>query len=163
MRLRGRFFLLPITLVVALGACGGPQWEPLTDENFARFGMPLKSSISAYMAVQTGYFAAHERYARHGEIDYPPTVRVLSGAAADYVPDGFNAIAYNDSVPQMICGVFVGTATPPLSVEMVEGVPTCALETSILVCEEGHAYPASVEYNFCPMHGHELVEVKLIP
>jgi hypothetical protein len=113
------------------------------------------------VAAQRGYFAEHERYARHGELDYPPTVRPSLGRAEDNVPDGFAAFAHNDSIPQLICGVFVGTAEPPLSVEMEAGVPVCQRETSILVCEEGHAYPATPGFDFCPMHGHALVEVLL--
>ena len=61
----------------------------------------------------------------------------------------------------MLCGVFVGTADPLLDIPMEEGEPACQHATAILVCEEGHAYPAIPCFNFCPMHGHKLTEVAL--
>ena len=111
-----------------------------------------------YVEAQRAYFADNERYARHHELELPTSVHPRPGRAGDYVPDGFAVFAYNDSVPQLICGVFVGTAEPSLSVAMEDGIPVCQREASILVCEEEHAYPATLGFNICPIHGHALEE-----
>ena len=119
---------------------------------------PLKAELQQYVEAQREFFTANERYgARHELTDEDAT----PPADVEDLRIGHSRVAFNDSIPQMICGVFVGTAEPPLSVEMEDGIPVCQRETSVLVCEEGHAYPATVEYNFCPMHGHALAEVEL--
>ncbi len=88
MKTRGKIIMNSLCILLCVTACAGPQWEPLNDEEFARHGEELTANLEGYVSAQEAYFAEHESYAAHTQIDYPPNVRLA--ARPDTKSDGFS-------------------------------------------------------------------------
>ena len=142
----------------ALCACGQ---QATVDQAVLRAAeAALKSDLRGYVMAQESYYLSSGQYmnaaSRLSEfVEFSPTHTVRVHSVSPSM--GHSAIAYHDSLPQLVCAVFLGSETAPLDDGAAVGQPTCKQFTTVLACAEGHAYPALTGYNFCPMHGLELV------
>ncbi len=139
-------------------ACG--QQAALDQAVYRAAEVALKQDLRGYVMAQEAYFLSNGKYVDNTsrlsdfvEFDPTHTVRVHSITPST----GHAAIAYNDSLPQLVCAVFAGSEAAPLEDGAAVGHPTCKRFSTVLTCGHGHAYPALTGYNFCPEHGEELV------
>lgn len=145
-------------LGIALFACG--QQAAVNQAGLRAAEAALKRDLRGYVMAQEAYYLSSGTYmdniSRLSDVaEFSPThtVRVHSISRST----GHSAIAYHDSLPQLVCAVFVGSETAPLEDGAAVGQPTCKQFSTILTCARGHAYPALTGYNFCPVHGLGLV------
>lgn len=155
-------FLRSSIVVFFFGAalCACSQQAAVSRMGLGAAEAALKSDLRSYLMAQEAYHLSSGKYmdnpSRLSEfVEFTPThnVRVFSISPAT----GHSAIAYHDSIPQLVCAVYVGSETAPLEDGAAVGQPTCKQFTTVLTCDRGHAYPALTGYKFCPEHGVELV------
>ncbi len=167
--MRTRQGVLAVT-VLAILLAGCERWKPLDAGQYIRYRSMLRSDLNSYVLSQETYFTDHDRYAtspsqvfQHLDTLTPGQdyLRLTEGVRIFHdlvTQDGYSAIAFHDSVPQMVCAVYAGPVPPPLGDDSAEWDRTCRRESAILVCEEGHAYPGITRYELCPVHGVLLEE-----
>ena len=85
----------------------------------------LQESLREYARAQERYYGGNARYASRlnaTKLTLGPRQRVV---VLTSTPTGHSGIATHLDAPGVICGIYVGTAPPPLDPESVEGVPSC--------------------------------------
>lgn len=85
----------------------------------------LQESLREYARAQERYYGGNARYASRVNatgFNLGPRQRVV---VLTSTPTGHSGVATHLDAPGVICGIYVGTAPPPIDPDSFEGVPSC--------------------------------------
>jgi hypothetical protein len=117
--------LYGLALVAGLGGLAWPMIGGMRTSHMKVFEAHMKSDLRNLVSGQEAYFAEHRRFAAEppwpaGHVTGSVTIVVVEASDS-----GWAATARRPELPERVCAIHVGKATPPLP-GAAEGTPHCA-------------------------------------
>jgi hypothetical protein len=117
--------LYALALLAAVVALAWPMIAGMRAKHGRVFEVHMRSDLRNLVSHQEAYFAEHRRFA--AEPPWPPghVASSVTFVVVEATDSGWAATARRPELPERVCAILVGKATPPLP-GAVEGTPLCA-------------------------------------